>query len=228
MISNLIGKYFYFIILAIMCVVIYFIYKKKTNIHANKPFYHGIMKKHRKHKKNKKRVTFKLDKKIKKQVDDLVFLDIATEDQKLGRIVIKLFSDIVPKTCKNFSTLCQNKNGLTYRGCPFHRIIKDFMIQGGNIGGSGGKSIYGEYFDDENFELQHDRPYLLSMANHGENTNGSQFFITTTECPHLDDKHVVFGVVIDGFEIVDELNEIDTDANDKPYDKVFIYNCGKI
>ncbi len=103
------------------------------------------------------------------------------------------------------------------------------MIQGGDYtrgDGTGGKSIYGQHFEDENFELVHDRPYLLSMANAGPNTNGSQFFITTTETPHLDGKHVVFGEVIEGFEIIDELNNTRTDANDKPYDNIIIMDCG--
>ena len=103
------------------------------------------------------------------------------------------------------------------------------MIQGGdytNGDGTGGKSIYGSYFEDENFDIVHDRPYLLSMANAGPNTNGSQFFITTKETPHLDGKHVVFGEVIDGFELIDKLNVVRTDANDKPYDNITILDCG--
>lgn len=224
MISLLIRKYFYFILFGIICFTVYMTLNSKKVIPP---------------KKHKKRVTFKLDnikpkkhknhkKQKKKEIHDLVFLDIAMNGEKLGRVIIELFSKIVPMTCKNFRTLCVNKNGMTYKGCAFHRIIKDFMIQGGDFDGSGGQSIYGERFDDENFELQHDRPYLLSMANHGENTNGSQFFITTAETPHLDNKHVVFGCVVDGFEIIDELNEVNTDANDRPYDKIVIYNCGQI
>ena len=122
--------------------------------------------------------------------------------------------------------LCKNKK---YKNNIFHRIIKDFMIQGGdyeNNNGTGGKSIYGMNFEDENFELKHDKPYLLSMANSGQDTNGSQFFITTTETPHLDGKHVVFGEVIDGFEIIYKLNKIKTNNDDKPITDVVISDCG--
>lgn len=105
------------------------------------------------------------------------------------------------------------------------------MIQGGdftNEDGTGGKSIYGNKFEDENFVIKHDKPYLLSMANSGPNTNGSQFFITTSETPHLNGKHVVFGEVVEGFDIIDELNVIDTDGKDKPVDDVRILRCNKI
>ena len=122
--------------------------------------------------------------------------------------------------------LCKNK---TYKNCIFHRIIKDFMIQGGdyeNNDGTGGKSIYGRKFEDENFEIKHHKPYLLSMANSGSNTNGSQFFITTVETPHLDGKHVVFGEVIKGFEIIYKLNNIKTDDNDKPISNIVISDAG--
>jgi peptidyl-prolyl isomerase D len=169
-------------------------------------------------KKNKKKIFIK---------DDLVYLDIGIDNNMIGTITIKLFSDIVPITCKNFRTLCQK----SYNGSQFHRIIKDFMIQGGdftNGNGTGGMSIYGEKFEDENFELQHDRPYLLSMANSGKNTNGSQFFITTSKTPHLDGKHVVFGEIINGFEIIDELNLIETDRNDRPISNVTIMKCGQV
>jgi peptidyl-prolyl isomerase D len=154
---------------------------------------------------------------------------VSINGENFGKIIIELFSDVVPKTCDNFRTLCKNKNKMSYLNSPFHRIIKDFMIQGGDYtqgNGTGGVSIYGNKFEDENFELSHDKPYLLSMANAGPNTNGSQFFITTNECPHLDGKHVVFGEVIDGFEYIDKLNNIQTENNDKPIHDVRISNCG--
>jgi len=159
------------------------------------------------------------------QMQDLVFMDIGINDKFIGKIVIELFSDVVPKTCNNFRKLCQK----SYIGSPFHRIIKDFMIQGGdftNGNGTGGMSIYGKKFPDENFDILHDQPYLLSMANSGKNTNGSQFFITTDEASHLDGKHVVFGQIIDGFETIDKLNNIDTDQNDRPTYNVTILNSG--
>jgi cyclophilin family peptidyl-prolyl cis-trans isomerase len=171
----------------------------------------------------------KKNKKTKKQEEDLVYFDIGINGEYMGKIVMLLFSDIVPKTCNNFRTLCKNKNKLSYKGSPFHRIITDFMIQGGDYtmhNGSGGISIYGNKFEDENFELKHDEPYLLSMANRGPDTNGSQFFITTSETPHLDGKHVVFGKIINGFEIIDHLNTVDTNENDRPKDNIIIMNCG--
>lgn len=186
----------------------------------------SAMKKNKKNKKHRK-VKFNIKEDNNKINEDLVFFDIGTSSNKYyGKIIIKLFSDIVPHTCKNFRTLCQTRK---YYNSPFHRIIKDFMIQGGdftNGNGTGGQSIYGSKFPDENFKLNHDRPYLLSSANSGPNTNGSQFFITTAEASHLDGKHVVFGEVIKGFEIVDELNEVETNGNDRPLNDIKILNCG--
>lgn len=167
------------------------------------------------------------EEKEEKSKDDLVYLDIGSNDKKLGKIVIKLHSDIVPKTCLNFRTLCEKKS---YRKAPFHRIIKDFMIQGGDFAsgdGRGGMSIWGEKFDDENFELKNE-PYMISMANSGPNTNGSQFFILTSHSPHLDGKHVVFGEVVDGFDLVDHLNEVQTGREDRPNDHIHIADCGVI
>ena len=145
------------------------------------------------------------------------YMDIMIGNNYLGQIIIELFDDIVPYTTKNFIYMVQNH----YKNSIFHRIIDNFMIQGGdyiNGNGTGSNSIYGEQFPDENFDLKHNEKYLLSMANSGPNTNGCQFFITLDSLPHLDNKHVVFGRILDdnSKKIIDKLASITVDANDKP------------
>jgi cyclophilin family peptidyl-prolyl cis-trans isomerase len=160
------------------------------------------------------------------------YFDISINGIHEGRVIIELFDDIVPLTCKNFRALCSqglfDKSKPSYQDSIFHRVIKDFMIQGGDFttgDGTGGFSIYGDKFPDENFELKHNQPGILSMANSGPNTNSSQFFITTKETPWLDNKHVVFGIVLKGFNIIQKIENLETN-NDKPIYEVKIIKSG--
>ncbi|KAI5997251.1 cyclophilin [Pisolithus orientalis] len=159
-----------------------------------------------------------------------VFFDITINDKPAGRIVFKLYDDVVPITAKNFRELAMREKGFGYKGSKFHRVIPKFMLQGGDFtkgNGTGGKSIYGEKFADENFKMKHTKPGILSMANAGKNTNGSQFFITTVVTSWLDGAHVVFGEVVEGMDVVREIEGYGSPSG-TPKASIAISNCGTV
>ena len=166
-----------------------------------------------------------------------VFFDVTIGGKDAGRIIFELFNDVVPKTAENFRALCTGEKGigkqgkpLHFKGSVFHRIIPQFMIQGGDFtrgNGTGGESIYGDKFADENFNVRHTKPGQLSMANAGKNTNGSQFFITTIVTDWLDGKHVVFGEVVEGMDIVKNLEKQGSKSGATTV-PCMIKNCGQL
>jgi len=164
-------------------------------------------------------------------VTNKVFFDITIDGKDAGTIVLGLFGLTTPKTVKNFVAIATGSGDFSYEGTSFHRVIRDFMIQGGDVenkDGSGSTSIYGKYFDDESFVVHHYGPGWISMANAGPDTNGCQFFITLAPTPWLDGKHVVFGKVLEGMDVVRSIENQDTDRSDHPMSEVLISKCGEL
>ncbi|PXF42935.1 Peptidyl-prolyl cis-trans isomerase B [Gracilariopsis chorda] len=168
---------------------------------------------------------------VAEKVTDKAFFDVEIGDEPVGRMVFELFGEAVPKTVENFKHLALHTKGFGYKGSIFHRIIPGFMAQGGdfeNSDGTGGKSIYGAKFDDENFKLRHTSRGLLSMANAGPNTNGAQFFVLFKEAPWLDGRHVVFGKLSEGHNVLERLENVQTSRSDRPKKAVVVVDCGSI
>jgi cyclophilin family peptidyl-prolyl cis-trans isomerase len=226
------------IILIVICTIIatgsYFAYKYYFKPNLNKNMIQNEQFTNLPNNQTIENVQNKIEEKLDfNDPNTLPYFDISIGNIPEGRVVFQLFDDEVPKTCKNFRYLCSNgfnnKSKPEYEGSSFHRVIKDFMIQGGDItngDGTGGHSIYGKQFADENFNLTNNQPGMLSMANAGPNTNNSQFFITLKETPWSDNKHVVFGIVLSGFDIIKKIENIDTANGDKPDLDVTINKCG--